>query len=517
MERWPLLMLLILALVSIPFLRHVMGVRNIAEQATFCTYIVQVTNFISFTLVITTSYLMAVMVGADIAFSGAIIGFYMTGSGLGFFISWALLMQCPNLWRSHPRLVLPLTLLLGLSGSIGYAAISFMVPLGVKVPLVVFRVTLLMTRALTGIGQGVAAMYVRVMNVRLTPAEHRMAQGVNFQFSISLGMGLGPFLSALASLDSREQNGPNGNSILLQHVGVLGVGLQLMALVIILQLLPDVAECADQVALQDGGQDCGKQTQQATKNTKLGAEDVVEKDKVEQTEADATVFWQKREIVIVCLVSLVLNSYTAAALESLTSLVLRVSFGWQTLKIGIAVALTFLMTVPLRLGSKYFTPQSMHWKRVVCLSFHLILLLGGLFVFLSSVFDSMPLLLLSDALIFPSIVMITGMMVGQMDMFRFPDTSWFNVNTRTLISGLLTNSFARSLGPIAATSIFQRSGQLGYALQQGFCILLMIGLFLRIYNMFGYSRAGLDDEDKPESPRESAPASAAALLDCSNQ
>jgi hypothetical protein len=279
---------------------------------------------------------------------------------------------------------------------------------------------------------------------------------VRYAFFTQFGMGCGPLLAAVAQFFI-PASAPS--QIAIQHVSVVSMGAQFIAAVIMIVMYPNISSCGDQMALQDGGRD-GEQT----------------------TAADPHA-WTKKRMVLTCVFILTIQSYTSSGLESLTSLALEKNYGWPVIDVGLCVASTYLLAIPVVIAFVYVKDNVavVSWAFGICLA----QFLATFFLYPLPFLKSGWFLVLSDSIVFPLMTVGTGLFIGQIDMFKFPDGTLFSVNNRVLLSGIMTNGIARSCGPIMARFLFSQSGLLGYACQQSTCIILCLLGFLSMYSTFG--------------------------------
>jgi hypothetical protein len=464
MEWWPLVMFAVMFLTIFTTLSRRIRNTEVEEGARSCAFTCSFLNFLGFSVVIIDSYQVAQMVGGGITYSGAIIGVFMVGSGLGYLLSWTLLTCFPNSWRSAPRPVLITANSIGLIGAFGYAVMLFAVPADLNLAPAA-KLLLLVFRMCSGMSQGMSAIFNRVVVVRLTAAEERVHQSVRYAFFTQFGMGVGPLAAAIAQLFI-----PAGApaQVGVQHVCVVSMGAQLISVVCMTLLYPDISGCSDMVALQDGGRDG-------------------------ETEAPPDPHsWTKKRIVCTCVFVISMQSFISSGLESLTSIALEKNYHWSVTDVGLCVAGTYLLAIPVILVFVYVKDSwpPVNWAFLICV----VQFLATFFLYPLWFLQSGWFLILSDSIVFPLMTVGTGIFIGQMDMFKFPEGSIFNVNNRTLFSGLLTNGVARMVGPIMARFLFASSGMLGYATQQSTCIALCFCAFVTMYSSFGNPNLGGTEE-----------------------
>jgi len=226
-------------------------------------------------------------------------------------------------------------------------------------------------------------------------------------------------------------------------------------------LLPNISNCDDQLAIQDGGED------------KV----------ISENPPPDPASWQNKRLVLTTLVLLSVRSFVAAGLESTTTLALELRYHWPKLYVGMSVAGSYLLTIPLVLAFSLVKEAST--PATIAIVLLLVQWLATFLLYPFSFFDSGWCLVVSDCFVFPLMALGDGMFIGRMDMLKFPEGSLFETNTRILIQGVLTNGCARLLGPIMARLVYSKGGLMGYAIQQTVCLAVCFIIFMTIYRTFG--------------------------------
>lgn len=92
----------------------------------------------------------------------------------------------------------------------------------------------------------------------------------------------------------------------------------------------------------------------------------------------------------------------------------------------------------------------------------------------------------------------SGLLIGNMDMYKFPDGTFCSVDSRMLLSGVFSNGVGRLSGPIVARFLYQTQGQNGYCIQQIGVLCFGLLLFMTIFSRFGQCEAILGEEKADE-------------------
>lgn len=481
-EWWPLVMLFMSFVamycglgLRVRFSDRAEGARSVALMVTF-------TNFMGYSIVNNISYDVSTMLGGDMTFSGCILGCFMCGSGVGFFSSWLLLQIYPEVWRSRIHAVLTAALSCGIVGQLGFSLICWLVPiLGAEnISLGHCRIIMLIARTMTGFGQGITALMVRVMFVRITAPEHRPTMAVRYTFVNNIALGTGPLAAAVA-LFGKSPGAPQ--QIGFQHVGIVALGYDIISL-LCLRLFPDISKEPDRLQLQRDAK--GDTSRSIAK---------MDDDSHSPRKQELSMLTKKR-IVITSLLLVVLNSYVAPGLEAATSVILQTRFWWSTRSIGFGLSASGLCAIPINCA--YFYAKELLTPRMWVMAIMVVGICSSFFCFQMRCFDSGWWILATGAILLPTMSLNSGLLIGNMDMYKFPDGTFCSVDSRMLLSGVFSNGVGRLSGPIVARFLYQTQGQNGYCIQQIGVLCFGLLLFITIFSRFGQSEAFLGEEKADE-------------------
>lgn len=405
--------------------------------------------YINFSIVILDSYSLASQMGRGPAFSGAVIGIYMMGLGIGAVAGWTLFKVQPLAWKDHGRSILLFAQCLQLIGAVGYTFVA--VAVTYDIPLTVDgENAMLASRVFMGLGAGMCTNLAQVSFIHLTPKDDRPKQMVRFMMANMTGIAMGPLLASTQGfLDFCP--GVGTQHARFELVGLVKVVNCLGTLAAVLLWYPRMQHVEDnepaQVAVEH----------QAT-------------DKI-------SIFKDPRTWVLAgCLMVNIVCPLCISALESATSFLLETSYDWNRNDIGVVVSGTFLAIAPLRCAYTTFKDKlsEVGWIRLL-----------SAFVMIGSVLmitkPHTPLkLLVADAIMFPCLCWVNSLAVGIAQQHLFPQGSWLDASNFVLAHLCAGNLISRTLGPILGRIVTHYGGQNMY----GVCQLLSCWLYITLVEVF---------------------------------
>jgi len=403
-------------------------------------------DHILFSMIIPDSFDLSSSIGGDAMFSGTIIGAFKLGTALGAMMLFVCLKAWPELWRTSARSIYFSCVscnILGLSSYLVVAAIgSNRFPIQGAGALRWARFALFAGRMVTGGGAGFRLMLLRTHVARLTEAPERPMQMARVNMAVMLGIALGPlFAAASGVLDLCKVGGAQPR---FEIVGILGLALCLCEFGAAL-CLPRLDDCTDFLASDHAAESSA-------------------------TIPDAEV--QRRRIIIWSGLSVsMLRGFCLSMVESGTAFLLQTRFQWSSRFTGLAIGASFLTVIPLKeyYNKCHANSKTSDWIRGLMLCS----LCGSIALFSYGLNNSRleaGMLLLGDALLFPSFFMSDGLVQGLITQNLLPaDISILNLSSIIVFNTLSLDGLARFVGPPVARLYVVRTGQNGYAFQQ-FCI-----------------------------------------------
>lgn len=313
-------------------------------------------------------------------------------------------------------------------------------------------VLLLSSRFVSGIGLGLCNQLFPAIFAHITPSPERPKQMTRFLLGNMIGIGLGPTVaSGLKILDLCPEGFPR-----YEVVGAVQLVVAFGALISMVFFHPSLKGVQDFVTSQ---QMLGMATFPPEEVSRRG------------------------RLVCGCLVMTFSRAFVVSGLESATALLLEKDYHWQSRHIGIVIGITFLCSVPLKIVHEVLDKRlsSTQWIRLMSyaallgspLLFHSI----GTWLSLSRDGCSM-ILLVADAVIFPTLYLSDGLSIGVMQQNLLPEGSLLDTNHTSLFR-LIFTAFGRFLGPYAARWHVDNGDQNQYAMQQ----LVSSAMFLFVFEV----------------------------------
>jgi len=424
----------------------VMSGSNEAEIVRTKLLVVQFVSGLTYSLPILDSYGLCHAIRMDAAFSGEMLGIYSFTTIIGAGIVWILSMLYPMLWRGSGWKII----VLGLSCNIVSMCVYMAVVMGAsshkgdhsRLPHY-----LLCARILGGLGQGMIAQLGSTTIVRVTPAPERPLQMVNFMAANMASWGLGPLLAVTVRSVKPTWIGPAYLNLTLLSAVLLWLPFR----------LPSLAEIPDMTAVDPGNPQ--------------GPQDPLAQDPL--------ALLKRRLVLAGCLTMGMLRGYSISGIDVSAALLLEVTFMWPLGTTGLLISTVMLLAIPVSLIYKMHKDRMSlaAWIRMLCT----ICLLGNFLVLASHDYGGWV-LLLADALAFPTIFVADALGVGIMQKNLLPAGSLFaDANSSQMWRICLTNS-GRFFGPWFARWFIQHGGTTPYAFSQIMITLAFVLVFEVLVN-----------------------------------
>jgi hypothetical protein len=448
-----------------------------------------------YSIIVPDSLALSAAISEGATYSGWVIGIYkgLAWAGLGV----GMLMCCirNKHWMRNMWYCIFAGKLMALVGSVMFLLIVIYRD---SVPNA--RMWLLSSRSIAGIGVGIVVLPIELVFVHTTTASERPLLLSKAVFNVTLGIGLGPLVASTTRALHEFVCGSDYGAMEAVMCWPVMVSLVSFAAVFYLPGAEDYidTESEDFQGIQEKAADDG---------ARLGF--------IEEPD-----FAHRRVGIVTCAMIIGLRGVIVSGLEAATAMILERDYGISKNMVGLAIGLTFLVSVPARLmfgiSKDWFTIRE--WIRLtMCLSF-----LGSIFLFRAverfvSREASTPaiLLLAADSLLYCSIYQVSGLVEGVMTTFALPSGSIFTVDNVIVLKILCLDCIGRLLGPPFARMQVEaggpENGQDGYAWQQLsmtlMATLLTEAVLLRVMERVSkhegrkygkkLSKEGADDTDIP--------------------
>jgi len=449
---------IVLVLILLIAFRWKVPSSDTAERARSVLLLQNGLAYVNFSIVIMDSYSLASHMGRGPAFSGAVIGIYMMGLGVGAITMWTLFKVEPLAWKTHGRLVLMLAQCLQLFGALGYTFVAVTVTYGIPI-MVDGENAMLASRLIMGVGAGICTNLAQVSFIHLTPKDDRPNQMVRFTLANMTGIAMGPLLASVQGF----LNPCAGVS--MQH----GDRFELVGLAKVVNCLATMAAVIIWYPRMQNVED------------KEPAQVAVE----HHANLNTSVLKDSRTWVLAgCIMVNIVCPLCISALESATSFLLETSYNWNRNSIGIMVSATFLAIVPLRCAYATFKDKlsDVAWIR----------LLSALVAVGSVLMITEPQtpfkLLIADAIMFPCLCWVNSLAVGIAQQHLFPEGSWLDSSNFVLAHLCAGNLISRTLGPIFGRTVTHHGGQKMYGVCQ------LVGCWLSVTAIEVFVRPNLQHE-----------------------
>lgn len=424
------------------------------------------------TIVIPESYSLAADLGHDASWSGWFIGAAWPLGCLSAPLAWYAL-TVPWSQASVKVLVLSDCAILAVSALVyGLAAAppnnwSWIAGMSVK-----GRTWMLVaSRAAMGLAWGTGSPCLRIIAQRVSPTEELLRLNVWYSFFDALGAGLGPFLS----------------SLVCTVLGLQGVGVRSAAPLYFMAGFWAVMMACIFVLLPSNLEDLLSTKHELDKIAGLSSSTGDGMPQVELSEGESR---RRRKLWLLALAFCLDRILMLSALEAASALVLEREFQWGHKAIGLVVGAAFLVGVPglagieiTRRKAQVSDTSALLALAVSCMAVTLLLfpVVGRL---VQRPQHGGPLLIVvADAVIFPTAFLINGIVDGLALQHRVPGT-WLSPESMAVARVAIVGMAGRPVGPWAARTLIESEGRAAYAgAQLALASLLFLGS-LEIRNIF---------------------------------
>eukprot|EP00927_Polykrikos_kofoidii_P013395 TRINITY_DN15837_c0_g1_i2.p1 TRINITY_DN15837_c0_g1~~TRINITY_DN15837_c0_g1_i2.p1 ORF type:complete len:623 (-),score=79.30 TRINITY_DN15837_c0_g1_i2:54-1922(-) len=397
------------------------------------------------TIVIPDSLNIAMIVGRNAQFSGALISVVKLGSGIAVIPLWLLFRANNDVWLTHIRATLLLSTVLEIAAAVVFAgAVAFHdhIPHADHV--------ILGARFAIGLGAGGKSLTLRKILAQTCVPSERPDQFTRLKFYTMLSVGLGPFFASTARYvfwgavgGKEEEKADLALQVLPTSIATLCVCA--LAISSIAALPPSRDIC---IVHDDEAEDSVDEGQEMNKQPRHQA--------------------LRQRIIVWCILFSASRAFVIAGLEAATVMIFQGSFGWSLSRVGFVISLSFMACVPLHyvyLLVKEQLPVEAWIRFSNSTSF-----VGSLLLF--PVFGAhlwikpSTVLVIADNLLFPTFMLASGLVEGIMTAVALPPGFLFSLDNVLLMGCIWVDSIGRFAGPPVARANISIAGQEGYAFQQ---------------------------------------------------
>ena len=436
-----------------------------SKAAHHTLFLVQFLQQLSFAGTIVDSYQIGKFFEVSPAFSGLLVGLFMTGGALGTSFMTLILQARPSVWKHFRSIVLGCQLM-DTSGVFLYTLLMILAVSQQTGPSWIY--CLAMVRFAWGFGSGVMGQLAAVTITKLNPPSEIPEEMQTLQFWQTLGLGMGPFIAGLMAFGASHTS-----QYKLCAAPAALASLQVLSLLTLWSgLCPSSVEEWPGPPSSDGGTGVSSCPQKHSGRIQM-------------------LFLSS------CFLLCSLRGYAVAGAEVGTAMLLEESYEWNRHSIGFLVSGAFLASIPLR--SAYLRNKSLFstvsWIRILAL-----IAMAGTLLLFSQVAEVMPhgvALVLADAIMFPALYLGEGLTRGLMLQFA-KDSTVLSANQASFLA-IVLNNCARTVAPWLSRKHISTGapsqGQDLFATGQ----LLCCGLFLAIFE-FGIQQVSEAGAAAPAPP-----------------
>lgn len=426
-----------------------------AERARHCLFLVQFMQQMAFAGIIVDSYQVGRLLGVSPAFSGLLVGLFMTGGAVGTSAMTLVLHVMPEAWKELRGILLTCQSM-DLTGALLYTMLIHWAVHGAPgAPGMAGISAIALVRFLWGLGSGVTGQLAGVAITKMTPPGELPERMQCLQFWQTLGLGMGPLIVGLAIFADGLPFAPSVGPAKLCAAPATLATFQILVLLTVFQHCP--ASIQAWQSSNSSGQVSG-----VTLNP-------------EKQPARVQVLF-----LCSCFLLCALRGYAVAGAEVGTSLLLETPYGWNRHSIGFLVSGTFLASIPLR--STYLSIRDsfsvVAWIRILSL----VAICGTTLVFsrVTHIVSGGVILVLADAVMFPALYLGEGLTRGLMMQFA-KENAIFSVNLSSFLA-IVLNNVARTIAPWLSRLNLSAGddpseGQNLFAACQLTCCILFLGVF----------------------------------------
>lgn len=423
-----------------------------------------------FTIVIPESYSLTKSLGGSAALSGLVVGIVTVCVGIPNVTFWFWMRVNPEIWREARRIFLFSAILVTLAG-VMYLWAVVAVDLrhqGMDSPhnsplfaLVMFA------RCLQGVAMGSAGTIFKYLMVHKIKVEHQASTNAKIYFSSILGMGLGPVVAAVS----------RGSSLFaLEYLRESQVGFSFSSVGAVQAFLLAPLFCLGACRFPKMTETWDWQESDRSLSNSHGIQFVQS-----SSETRANVGVWKKVALCACVVFSMLRAYVWMGCEVASVMILEVEYGWSVTSSGLAVGMTFLGVIPLKIifSSLIGHFRTSTWVRILLGSG----VVGSLFLFEFVCHGMAPpgphrrmwcviTLLFADLLMYSPLGFATGLVDG-IGLQSCAKKGVWQVSNYLMWTSLAIDCVGRGAGCVMARYMVDTGGRNLYAFQQATAILLM--------------------------------------------
>lgn len=386
-----------------------------------------------YAMAIVDSYDFAEALGKDEVFSGFIVSASNLGSACGNLLAFAVTICCPDIIYKRLCTVNVCATLLLTIGAAAYTLIAWNVRAGTTwMPCVT-----LLSRFIAGIGEGLISLFTDITYSALLSKAEMAERFVEVTMTRSFAIGLGPGIASLAHV----VGGPSIRTSTLVLPCLLTMQL--------LFVFVNFPQSLQRKNVKDDG---------------FKAEAVQHQ-------------YMRRSIVVAAGVFVSsCRAWSTTSVEVASSLILEEQYAMSTRTIGLLIALPFLLSIPAK--SIYASCKNLMTLQSFVRLLEVIVLLGcfGLLDALLPILRQWWILLFADALMFPCLYLIEGLVASVVYQQIIPDDPIFNAPNVGIV-WIVFIQLSRFVAPPTTRNMIANHGQTGYGLMQMGVLAIMALLF----------------------------------------
>jgi len=407
-----------------------------------------------FSVIIPDSLTLTQALGGSEADSGSMIGYFMLAGAIGSVFAIPIPSMYPKMWWERIKSVLTSTFMLLACGVALYLIVTVAVA-GGHHQSHLWRL-LIAARMTGGFAYGLGTSLLWGSFPRMVPPEKQIPATTTMMLFHVTGIGLGPLVASFARVPSAvadhfaDRHVESRDDVVA--VAVMSLAMLCTQVYIVSTKCPSLEE--------EPNHECS-----------------VDEEAKLQFNGTTDFCFGQRAFLCCTLIMGAMRSYIVSSLEVATADILEKDFLWKLFSIGIAIGLTFLTFVPLKLSMETFRLYATNTTLVRCLLG--ISVVGTIFLFspeglFHSVDAKSASLLFGDVLVFPSIFVSDALIRGLQSRLATPTGTLFSIENLSPMMNLL-NMGARFLGPWLARLSLELGNQAVYAATQlGTCVFCLL-------------------------------------------
>lgn len=419
--------------------------------------VVSVCSLLCFSVVIPDSIDLSAALDRGISESGLAVSIYRLGTAIGAVLIWVLGRQRPTAWRDEQKAALLAALTTALLGSAGYTAAATMASqthggreCGTPTPCDSIWAVLLVSRALTGIADGVTGSLTYLTVIHLFPAKERPGRFVVWQTLCILAMGVGPMIAAATAWTL------HGTCFKFTGAGVAQCCLLLVALAAVAGWFPSLHA---QQSLEEGGEAPDKRAEAPDKRAE--APEKGEGQPTSETNpARARESYLRAWLIGGSLLCIILRVLLSAATEVGTATILQLYLHVTRANVGLCIGAAFMTSALVYIAYTHVKGRlsELVWIRL----FAAASLLAG-FLTLRSPWAHLGWsdtayavqLLIADVITFSSTLYSVALIIGLQTQHLLPRGSLFDATHMSMWNIVIMAGVGRFGGPVVGRAILE--------------------------------------------------------------